>query len=127
MKDLIAALLILFLVLGLWFVFLNYAESQTHQLITDIRQEILPLIYDENWPDVQVKTESLNEDWHKFRRTALCLLHTETINSIDLSIARTMKYAKAEDQSNTAGELNAAASQLSYLTENQKLTLQNLF
>lgn len=127
MKDLIAALLILFLVLGLWFIFLHYAESQTHQLITDIRQEILPLIHDENWAEVQAKTESLNEDWHKFRRAALCLLHTETINSIDLSIARTMKYAEAEDQSNTAGELNAAASQLTYLTENQKLTLQNLF
>lgn len=115
------------LVLGGWFVFLHYADTQSQDLIKEIREEILPDIQAGKWSAVQKKMDLLNEDWHKFRKVTLYLLHTETINSIDYGIARSIKYAEAEDDSNTAGELNAVIEQLSFLTDNQKLTLQNVF
>ena len=127
MKDFIAASLIMLLILGGWLIFLHYADTQSQSLVSEIRHEILPAIKDGSWTSVQSKMDTLNDDWHKFRKVTLYLLHTETINSIDYSIARALKYADAEDESNTAGELNAAIEQLSFLTDNQKLTLQNIF
>ena len=127
MKDLLASALIMVLILGGWLIFLHYADGQSQSLIKEIRHEILPEIKEGHWAAVQTKMDKLNDDWHKFRKITLYLLHTETINSIDYSIARSLKYAAAEDESNTAGELNAAIEQLSFLTDNQKLTLQNIF
>ena len=127
MKDFIAASLIMVLTLGGCLLFLHYADNQSQNLIKDIRQEILPDINQGNWYSVQKKMDRLNDDWHRFRKVTLYLLHTETINSIDYGIARSIKYAEAEDDSNTAGELNSVIEQLSFLTDNQKLTLQNVF
>ena len=127
MKDFIAASMIMILLLGGWLFFIHYADSQSQHLIKEIRQEILPGIQSGDWPSVQQKMKVLDDDWHKFRKITLYLLHTETINAIDYSIARSIKYSEAEDDSNTAGELNAAIEQLSFLTRNQRLTLQNIF
>ena len=127
MRDFIAAAVMMALILGGWLIFLHYADSQSQQLTDEIRHEILPDIKNGDWPAVQQKMDRLNQDWHKFRKVTLYLLHTDTINSIDYSIARAVKYAEAEDDSNTAGELNATIEQLSFLISNQKLTLQNIF
>ena len=127
MKELIAAALIMTLILGGWIIFLHYAEDQSQHLTKKIRQEILPDIKNGSWAAVQKNMDVLNEDWHRFRKITLYLLHSETINSIDYSMARAVKYAEAEDESNTSGELNVIIEQLSFLTSNQKLTLQNIF
>ena len=127
MRELIASSLIMILVLGGWLVFLHYADLQSQNMTSEIHQSLLPLIEAEDWQAVEIKLQNLNQDWHEFRKFALYFLHTDTINDIDYSIARSMEYAKAHDASNTGGELNAAAEQLSFLTENQKLTLKNIF
>ena len=127
MKDLITASLILFLLLGGWMIFLYYADLQGQNLIDSIKEDILPNIETGQWDSVQVQMKSLNERWHKFRGAALYFFHTETINTIDYSLARAMKYAAAEDNSNAAGELNSMIEQLSFLTANEKLTMRNLF
>lgn len=127
MKELIAAALIMTLILGGWLLFLHYADEQSQHLTKEIRQKILPDIKNGSWAAVQKNMDILNEDWHRFRKITLYLLHSETINSIDYSVARAIKYAEAEDESNTSGELNVMIEQLSFLTSNQKLTLQNIF
>lgn len=127
MKELIAAALIMTLIIGGWLLFLHYADEQSQHLTKEIRQKILPDIKNGSWAAVQKNMDILNEDWHRFRKITLYLLHSETINSIDYSVARAIKYAEAEDESNTSGELNVMIEQLSFLTSNQKLTLQNIF
>jgi hypothetical protein len=54
-------------------------------------------------------------------------LDTATINEIDYALARSIKFIQAEDISNSNGELNAVIEQFSFLTENQNLSLQNIF
>ncbi|MGN0727451.1 MAG: DUF4363 family protein, partial [Anaerovoracaceae bacterium] len=57
---------------------------------------------------------------------ALLFLDTQTINEIDYSLARPMKYVKAEDVSNSAGELNAIIEQLTFLKKNDEVSAANI-
>lgn len=126
MKDfLISGFIILFLMVT-WGFFLHHAEEDSQKMIHTIRAEILPDMEAGQWDDVRRKLDTLNDTWHKFRKTALYFFHTETINGIDYSVASVLKYAQAEDLSNAAGELNSMIEQLSFLTGNEKLTLQNI-
>ena len=127
MKDLIIASLIIAVLLGGWILVLHGAERESQQLISSIQEDIIPLADAGNWKQANIQINKLNQDWHDFRKKALYFFHTETINTIDYSMARSLKYAEAEDDSNTAGELNSMIEQLSFLTGNEKLTLQNLF
>lgn len=127
MKDLIVSTLILFLIAGGWTAFLSYAESQTSSYIVDIETQILPAVEAEDWTNSTQMLETFRQDWHRFRKTALCFLDTETISDIDYGLARAIKFTSAGDAGSAAGELNSMAEQLSLLMENQKISLQNIF
>lgn len=127
MKDLISASLILFILLGGWIFFLHHTEQESQKMIQSIENDILPQIEQQQWEQAQAELDKLNQNWHHFRSTALYFFHTETINTIDYSMARSMKYTSAEDESNAAGELNSMIEQLVFLTSSQKFTFQNIF
>ena len=71
--------------------------------------------------------EQLNKDWHQYKKAALFFLDTETINEVDSSLTKAIKYVKARDISNSSGELNAMVEQLTFLSSNDKISWQNIF
>lgn len=70
--------------------------------------------------------KKLDDDWHKYKKTALLFLDTQTINEIDYSLARAEKYVKSEDVSNSSGELNSMIEQLTFLKQNDEVTFANI-
>lgn len=127
MKDLITATLLLALLLGGWLVFLNYADSQSQYFQTRLEEIIMPAVQAEKWEESRELIQDFSSRWHDFRRISLYFLDTATINEIDYALARSIKFIQAEDISNSNGELNAVIEQFSFLTENQNLSLQNIF
>ena len=127
MKNVIISSIVIAALLVSWMFFLFYAENECQQMIHSIEHDIIPSIESEQWKDAKDYLKKTNEKWHHFRKLGLYFFHTETINTIDYNLARALEYANAEDISNTAGELNSIAEQLSFLTENEKLSLQNIF
>ena len=70
--------------------------------------------------------EELSKLWHKYRSKALLFLETSEINEIDYCLAKSEKYIKAEDVSNSSGELNSLAEQLIFMYEQEKINLANI-
>ena len=127
MKDLLIAFLTILLLIGGWLTFIHYADSQSKNFQEDIEKKIIPGIAAENWDETDKRLNRLDKDWHEFRKISLFFLDTHTINEIDFGLAKSIEYAHAQDVSNSTGELATMVEQLSFLTENESLSLQNVF
>ncbi|MGN1143057.1 MAG: DUF4363 family protein [Anaerovoracaceae bacterium] len=127
MRDLLIATLTILLLIGGWLTFIHYADSQSKNFQKEIEKKILPEITVGNWEEAESRLDRLNKGWHKFRKISLFFLDTHTINEIDFGLAKSIEYAHAQDVSNSTGELAAMVEQLSFLTENESLSLQNVF
>lgn len=127
MRDLLIATVAVLLLIGSWLFFFSYSEQNLGEYRTDIKETILPLVENEDWQAAYSQMEQLDKDWHQYKKVALFFLDTETINEIDYSLAKSIKYVKAEDVSNSSGELNAMIEQLTFLSYNDKINLGNIF
>jgi hypothetical protein len=127
MRYLIASILTLLLLLGIWFSFFQYAEETTTRLKTTLEEEILPSVEAGGRTDALNKLQSFHNDWDKFRKPALYLLSSDTIMEIDYNLASAMELIKTNHPATAAGELGAMTRQLSFLCDNEKFTLQNIF
>ena len=127
MKKLIAAVLSVVILIGGWLVFAHYSRTQITEFTRFIEEEILPAAEASDWETSCLLMEKLNKDWNSYRSRAIFFLDTQTINEIDYSMAKSIKYVKAEDVSNSSGELNAMIRQLTFLCANEEVNWGNVF
>ena len=91
-----------------------------------LKKEIIPAVEAEQWEESKQLMKELDKDWHKYKKVALLFLDTQTVNEIDYSLARAIKYVKAEDVSNSSGELNSMIEQLTFLKKNDEVSASNI-
>ena len=127
MKDLIAAICAVGILIGGWLLFANASQDRIDTFTGQIRDDILPAVESEQWEDAFEKVQQLSEDWHQYKKRAVFFLDTHTINEIDYSMAKSVKYVKAEDVSNASGELSAMVEQLTFLCANDEVNWGNIF
>ncbi len=127
MKKLLAAVLSVGILIGGWLIFANYSHSQINGFTRFIEEEILPAVEASDWETSYLLMEKLNKDWNGYRSKAIFFLDTQTINEIDYSMAKSIKYVKAADVSNSSGELNAMTRQLTFLCANDEVNWGNVF
>ncbi len=126
MRYLIISITTVSLLIGSWLVFFSYSSKNIDAYTEFLKDEILPAVEAENWEESNSLMKKLDDDWHKYKKTALLFLDTQTINEIDYSLARAEKYVKAEDVSNSSGELNSMIEQLTFLKQNDEVTFANI-
>ncbi len=126
MRDLIISIVAVALLIGTWLVFFDYSSDNSDSYTYTIKKEILPAVEAEQWEESKQLIKSLNKDWHKYKKVALLFLDTQTVNEIDYTLARSIKYVKAEDVSNSSGELNAMIEQLKFLKKNDEVSAANI-
>lgn len=126
MRDLIISILAVALLIGTWLVFFDYSSDNIDSYTHTIKKEILPAVEDEQWEESKLLIKNLSEDWHKYKKVALLFLDTRAVNEIDYTLARSVKYVKAEDVSNSSGELNAMIEQLKFLKKNDEVSAANI-
>lgn len=127
MKNLIIAFCSLAVMIGGWLIFVSYSEAQINAFTSAIEDEIIPAVESSEWQLSMQQISLLDEAWHMYKNKAIYFLDTDTINEIDYSLAKSIKYIKAEDVSNSSGELNAMIEQLTFLCKNDELILGNIF
>lgn len=127
MRDLIASVAIVSLLIGSWLIFESYSSSNIDEMTDMIYQDIIPLVESENWEESKEKMKNLDAKWDKYKSKALFFLNNEEIYEIDCSIAKSYKYVKAEDVSNSSGELSSIAEQMVFLSQKEKVTPENIF
>lgn len=126
MRDLIISIVAVALLIGTWLVFFDYSSDNIDSYTYTIKKEILPAVETEQWEESKQLIKSLNKDWHKYKKVALLFLDTQAVNEIDYTLARSIKYVKAEDVSNSSGELNAMIEQLKFLKKNDEVSAANI-
>lgn len=126
MRDLIISIAAVALLIGTWLVFFDYSSDNIDSYTHSIKKEIIPAVEDERWEESKELMKKLDKDWHKYKKAALLFLDTRTVNEIDYSLARAMKYVKAEDVSNSTGELNSMIEQLTFLKKNDEVSAANI-
>lgn len=127
MKDLIIATLSVLLLIGSWLIFFQYSENRLDGYAKTVTDTIVPIIEEENWDRSVRELKTLNKDWHEYKKIALFFLDTDTISQIDYALAKSIKYAQAEDVSNSTGELCGMVEQIRFLISSDEVSLDNIF
>lgn len=126
MKHLIISACIMVVLIGGWLFFDNYSEQQLADFSSSIIEEIIPAVEDEKWEESAEMIDTFDKQWHEYRKKALLFLETDEINEIDYCLAKSEKYIKAKDVSNSSGELNSLAEQLIFMYEKQDINAANI-
>ena len=126
MRDLIISIVAVVLLIGTWLVFFDYSSDNIDSYTYSLKKEIIPAVEAEQWEESKQLMKNLDKDWHKYKKVALLFLDTQTVNEIDYTLARAIKYVKAEDVSNSSGELNSMIEQLTFLKKNDEVSASNI-
>ena len=126
MRDLIISIMAVALLIGTWLVFFDYSSDNIDSYTYSLKKEIIPAVEAEQWEGSKQLMKELDKDWHKYKKVALLFLDTRAVNEIDYTLARSVKYVKAEDVSNSSGELNAMIEQLKFLKKNDEVSAANI-
>ena len=127
MKDFIVSICAVAVLIGGWLIFAQNSQEQIDGFTAAIREDIIPAVESEQWDSAFNDVQHLSEKWHEYKKRAVFFLDTHTINEIDYSMAKSVKYVKAEDVSNASGELFAMVEQLTFLCSNDEVTWGNVF
>lgn len=126
MRSLWISILSLAIVMGIYGVFCLHSYEELVRMTDQCQGKIMEAVESEDWTTANDAFRKEYENWQDYRKTALFFLDTDTINQADQTFAKTLKYIKAEDRSNSSGELLSLVQQLKLLHENESLTLQNI-
>ncbi len=126
MRSLWISILSLALVLSIFGVFHVKSQKELARMTTQCQGAIMDAVESEDWTTAGDSFGREYQRWQDYRKTALFFLDTDAINQADQSFAKTLKYIKAEDVSNSSGELLALSRQLTALHQNESVTLQNI-
>lgn len=127
MRDFIISLLCLGLLVGAWTVFDSYSDSKINGYKEELETKIIKTTESGDWDKALSDFDVFSHDWQQYKKSAAFFLDTQTINDIDYSIAKAKYYIKAEDVSNSSGELSCLKEQLNYLHYNESLAPGNVF
>ena len=127
MRDLIVAAALITVLIGGWLFFDSYSENSVSEMTALLRDRLIPAVEEERWDESADMAGRLSENWHEYYGRALFFLSSEELSEIDQCLAKAQKYIQAEDVSNSSGELNTLAEILSFLTDREKITWENIF
>lgn len=126
MRSLITSLLVLALLIGCWLCFYRYSDNALHHMVSACEEDIMPAIESGDWDTAFATFETQYKAWHRYQKIALFMLETDKINETDAAFAKTRMYIKAQDLSNSSGELLALKESLVWLHKNEGLSLSNI-
>ena len=127
MRALIISIVSLAICIGIWCFFYQYSNNQLHSLISSCENQVLNAIEKEDWQEANSEFVSQYNSWHQYQKIALYMLDTDTLNDIDEAYAKTLMYIKAEDVSNSSGELLALKESLIALHHGESISFNNIF
>lgn len=126
MRNFIISIVCLGALIGTWAAFGVYSNKTVHGYEQALEDRIIKAVEAEEWEKADKEFQNLSKDWHQYKKKAAFFLDTQSINDTDYSIARAKYYIKAEDVSNSSGELAALKEQLVFLHQNESITWGNI-
>ena len=127
MRSFIISIVSLLILMVIGIGYSIYSDKELHSYISEIEENIIISVENEDWQAADNDFAKLSRDWHKYKKIAAFFLQTDAINDTDYSIARAKYYIKSKDVSNASGELSCLKEQLTFLHFNETISPQNIF
>ena len=127
MRNFVISLLCMGLLIGIWAFFDSYSNSKIDSYKEELETNIIKTVELGDWDKASHDFDALSQDWHQYKKRAEFFLDTQMINDVDYSIAKAKYYIKAQDVSNSSGELSCLEDQLTFLHYNESLAPGNIF
>lgn len=126
MKQLLISIAALGLVLSAFIIFDVYADSQLDSISRTCEKDIVSMIDEKAWDDALTTSKKQFEKWSDFKRYSAFFNDANEVNEIDSCFRKTIMYIKAQDDSNSSGELVSLASKIEYLNKKENVSLKNI-
>ncbi len=126
MRALSLSVLALTVLLILYGLFYNYSCRKVEQMSDNCSYPVMKYVETENWSQAETEFQQIYHQWKEYRRRAFFVLESDSITQIDEGFDKTLMYIKAEDLSNSSGELLALEHALHRLWSKDTVTLQNI-
>ena len=125
MRSLVISVLALGILMGSWAVFVNHATDAIHQMSSIINGDLIPSVAAENWQDAKEQLGKVSALWKEDRLLYSIFFDAISIGDVEGTLAKVSAYIREEETANAEGELEYLNQQLSFLLENEKLSLEN--
>lgn len=103
------------------------ADHTIREINEAIYEEMIPAVSREDWQRSKEELVRINALWQKDRTLFSVLFDAVSIGEIEGTLAKLDAYLREEETANAGGELSSLSQQLSFLLENEKLSLENAF
>jgi hypothetical protein len=125
MRSLLVSVIALGLVMAAWGLFLGQADATIQEMSKSINEEIIKAVATEDWQRANLGFVQISTLWNQKRKLFSVFVDAISIGEIEGTLARTRAYLLSKEQANSQGELAYLDQQLSFLIENERLSLEN--
>lgn len=126
MRNFLASLICLSIILSIWGVFTVYSGNMSEALQAQSEKLISGPVQENNWTSAENEYNKLNELWTSYKKHAAIFLDSKEINEIDCTLGKAHLYLKAEDVSNSTGEFSYLKDKFKALHKNDTVTFSNI-
>ncbi len=127
MKHLLISLSIVLIMISSWVCFDIYSVQEINKINNNINVKLISSIENEQWDTSLNLMKESHEMWLDYRKIAMMFLENDSIREIDMAMSKVTEYIKAEDVSNSSGELSYISQLLSAIDQQERLTMANIF
>lgn len=127
MKNLLAAVFCLLLLIIPWCFYEHYASNTIGSYTDILDNDIMPAVLSEDWETAENKYNEIIKNWENFETVSEYFLDTEAVTEADELINKTHQYIIMRDASNASANAAELKHMLNYLHDNETLSSGNLF
>lgn len=126
MKSVWLSTLCLVLLITTWCIYDQYSDRCIHGFTGKVENEIMPAIQLDQWDAATWAIDELLEDWHGYKKVSSFFYDRSLLNETDYLIAKSRYYIRANDVSNSTGELACLIEHLTFLRVNERFHIENV-
>ena len=126
MKNLFISILCLMALIVPWELYDRYSTAAINDYCTILEEQILPSVMENDWDSATMTFRSLDEDWEKFKKISEYFINAQIINEADRLVSKVEYFITTQDQPNAAAISSELRQTLTYLHENEMLSIGNV-
>ena len=126
MKKLLIAVICLLVLIIPWELYDRYSTAAVKGYCTVIEEQILPATVSNDWDTAMTSFQSIKKDWEKFKKISEYFINAQIINEADRLVSKVEYFINTKDSSNAAAISSELKQTLTYLHENEMLSIGNV-
>lgn len=126
MRTLIIALAAFIIVIGIWFIVMDYMNDSINELIS-IDHQIYEHIVNEDWESALKTLEHFKKRWAVHESVYHLFLDQDCVMEVNYALSEAKIFILYQEIPSSLGRLAFIQEQLDFLLKNELVSLENIF